>query len=619
LFTLLLFCLLTAGGSAALGVHIRRALRLERSLGVYGATALLALCLQAALAAIAGAQGLRLAGVMVAVMQCAAIGALMCDGSPKRMWAHWHKRSRTSGDNFQKLCLLTTVIVLAVTLVSALAPATAWDAGVAHLAVAARYATANRIELVPGNNYCAYPQLMQTLFALALNFRGLPHDNLDYEGFAQSERLATVTAWMFAALACAAAFALGDRLGGKTCGAIAAANLATAPIFADQASAPSIDLAFTAMSLAALCMLFAWREERRWNYLALAAALAGSGCGIRHTGYLVIGLMLIGVTIGSRGRRISSVTLFLCVALLCAAPWLWHSWRLSGNPIYPFFTSRFSNGLLPDVDVAAVGTHSSLQGTSALRLIAFPWSLTMNPAHYGGWATSPGGVWLVLGLIGAIVGGRRARALGAFSGAGLTAIFLFQRFARYALPFLAPMMVVAALPFEKLPKLRPLIIASLVVSYAIGIAPALANAYRRIPVVVGKESRDEYLTRRVERYTAMDWIAQNAPFDAKVLSIDPRGYYFNREAYTNFEALKSMAPLGKDRQYDWLLSRSIAYVFYPEAYVSNSPAFRETGVGAMIEEWRADPTHFTVVAAFDSQDPRTGNSERVEIYEFRPR
>jgi 4-amino-4-deoxy-L-arabinose transferase-like glycosyltransferase len=546
------------------------------------------------------------------------MGALISDGSPKRLWARWRGRSRARRTVAEKLCLLVALLALSLTFLSSLAPVTAWDAGVAHLALAARYATVDRIGFELGNNYCAYPQLMQTLFAVALKFRTPPSDSPGYNGFAETEHLAGMMAWLFAVLACAAAYALGERLGGRTCGAIAGANLAATPIFADQASAPLIDLAFTATVLAALWMALAWHEERRWGRLALAAAIAGSGCGIRHTGYLVIALIAMGIAMASPKRGLLAVPIFICVALLSASPWLWHSWRVTGDPVYPFFASRFSNGLLPDVDVAAIGTHSSLQGTSVPRLIAFPWSLTMNPAHYGGWATSPGAVWLVLGLIGVIAGGGRARAVGAFSGAGIASIFLFQRFARYAFPFIAPMMAVAALPFEKLPKLRPLIAASLGISYALGVAPALANAYQRLPVVVGKESRDEYLSARVERYAAMDWIAQNAPFDAKVLSVDPRGYYFNREVYSNFEALKWIASLDDARQRLWLMSRPIKYVFYPEAYVARSPAFRETGVGAMLDAWRADTAHFVLIKDFDLADPRGGGRERVEIYEFRP-
>lgn len=618
LVTFLLYLLLTAGGSVSIGVHVLRLLRIDRDLCACGAAALLALCMQSAFVVMAGAYSLGLAGAGIGGLQLAAIGALLVDGSVSRGWQAWRRRERPELGRFAKVCLAAVAVVLAGTFVSALAPATAWDAGVAHLAVAERYASANRIAMLPGNNYCAYPQLMQALYARALAFMTQASDTSNAKWPSGSERLAVVTSWMFAVLACVAAFALGKTIGGPTCGTVAAAVLATAPIFSDQAASPSIDLAFSATVLASLYAVLRWHEGSSWKQLVFAAALAGSGCGIRHTGYLVAALLLVGVLIAARRRRTLHSLCFLFVVALFAAPWLWHSWRISGNPVYPFFASRLSNGALPDVDVAAIGTHSSVQGVDALRLLAFPWSMTMNPAHYGGWGASSGVAWLALGLIGAAVGGRRACALAGFSGAGLTAIFFFQRFARYALPFTTPMMVLAAVPYERLPKLRPIILASLLVSFAVGIVPAVASAVMRAPAAFGFESRHDYLIRRVERYSAMDWIAQNTDPDAVVLSLDPRGYYFQRDTYTNFEALKGIANDGGAAQRAWLAARGIDYVFYPEKYVQDSPAFRETGVGAMVDAWRADREHFVLVKEFDLPNPREGGTERVEIYEFEP-
>ncbi|MCC6154519.1 MAG: glycosyltransferase family 39 protein, partial [Candidatus Hydrogenedentes bacterium] len=412
-------------------------------------------------------------------------------------------------------------------------------------------------------------------------------------------------------------FWLARRIAGPACGLPAAAMIATTPIFLEHHAVPEIDIPYTATVVAALSALAAWRQERNSGWLVLAGLLAGSGCGIRHTAYLAGALMLIGVLLVAREHRWSSASVFAAVSAASAAPWLLRTALLCGNPVYPFFSSVLGANAAPDIEVAAIGAHSSIQGSHFVQLIFFPWSLAMNPKHYGGWDTSPGVLWLVLGVLGMIVGGRGARMLGAFGGAGLAAIFFFQRFARYAFPFIAPLFAVAAVPLDTLPRLRNVVGMAMVVSFAFGLAPSMAVMTSKLPVVFGLQSRDDYLAARVERYPAMRWISQNLADDVTILSLDPRGYYFDRRTVTNFEAMKLISGMDYAGQHDWLRKNRVTHLFYSEQY-RQSPAFQATSVGAMIDGWRADTGHFTIIKQFDLPNPRVGGTERVEIYEFKP-
>ena len=73
------------------------------------------------------------------------------------------------------------------------------------------------------------------------------------------------------------------------------AILATAPIFMDQAGGVGIDLPFTAFIVLALAALATWRDTQLNRWLLIAALLAGSACGIRHTGVLTSVLLGVGV------------------------------------------------------------------------------------------------------------------------------------------------------------------------------------------------------------------------------------------------------------------------------------------------------------------------------------
>jgi hypothetical protein len=193
-------------------------------------------------------------------------------------------------------------------------------------------------------------------------------------------------------------------------------------------------------------------------------------------------------------------------------------------------------------------------------------------------------------------------------------MFFFRRFARYLLPFFAPLMVVASIAVCRANRLRGPMLAVLLAGFGLGLAPGAAMTAIRFPAALGLESRDEFLTCRVERYPAFAWANAHLDPDGTVLTLDPRGYYFNRATFVNFEALKPLVVMDKSGRLDWLRAHRILYVLYPEAYVQESPAFRETGVIDVLDAWRADQEHFELIARFELQRPRTTATETVEIY-----
>ncbi len=484
-------------------------------------------------------------------------------------------------------------------LVCALAPVTGWDAGVAHIALPADYVRNGRIGLIDGNNYSGYPHLMHALYTIA---------------YCSGERSASLVSWVFGVLACGMAYVLGAWIEGRKCGIVAAAVLATAPIFVDQVGAPSIDLAFTATVLAALAALTAWRKNRDSRWLVLAGVVTGMGCGIRHTAYLVAAILVLVVFMDGKPQRIRSVLIFGLATAVAALPWLMRSAAVVGNPFYPFFATYFGPAPMPDVDAASVLTHSSIQRKGVLDFLLFPFKVILEPRQYGGWMTSPGILVLVLGIPGLFFGGREARRLGLFSGIGIGAMFLFRRFSRYLLPFFAPMAVVAAVAVCRAQRLRALVVAALFAGFALGLAPGAAMTAIRFPAAVGLQSRSEFLVRRVERYPAFAWVNAHLDDDGVILTLDPRGYYFHHPTFVNFEALKPLVAMNASERLAWLRAHHIRYLFYPDAYVRESPAFRETGVMNVLNAWRADTRHFELIAQFGLERPRQPGTEDVEIY-----
>lgn len=504
--------------------------------------------------------------------------------------------------DFISLGAVTGALLIA--LLSALAPVTSWDAAAAHLALPAAYARDGYIHALPGNGYSGYPHLLHSLYAAA------------YAG--GGEQTVSLVNWTFGALACFAVYALGKRIENRRCGLAAAALLATAPVFLDQAGAPAIDLGFAAMTTAALAALAAWADERRDGWLLLSAALAGSACGARHAGLLVCMLLFAGVLWCGRARRFRAATLFAALAAVTALPWLARSTAVTGNPVFPLLSSVFPAHGMEHAALPGFGADDSVRdtgGAGLVTLMRFPWDIIMRPYLYDGWSRSPGGMVLALGIPGLVLGGRRALALGAFSIAGGTFFFFYQRLARYLLPFFLPMMVVAAVMTNRARWLWNGVAVLLTCAFVYGLALHVMTVQAKLPVLFGKQTREAYLREHIERFPVFEYANRYLADKGVILTPDQRTYYLEGPAFQNHAAMRRIAGLDAERQRAWLREHGIRYVIIPWTYLESSNELRD-GLLPMFQQWQADLTHFRTVKDFQLPRMHGAGEEQVDILEF---
>ena len=563
----------------------------------------------AAVALVAGSYSLALAQYLLAGL--AAAGVLIQFRSGSRTAGRNRKPFFAGLNRVEQAASAALLGAWLLTLISAVAPSTSWDAAVAHLALPSDYARAGRIFLHPGNVYSGYPHFIHGLYAVAF-----------YNGHGGYEVLVSLLNWCFGCLACLAVYCLGARTGTRQTGLVAGAILATAPIYMDQAGGVGIDMPFAAFSTAALAALAAWRDERRRHWLLVAGFLAGASCGIRHTGYLVCLLMAVGVAaISFRRGPVKALAAFAGLSALAAAPWFLRSWLLLGNPVFPFLLSVFPAAPIDHIAITMPGAHESIERSQGLGLLAFlrfPWDIVMRPHQYDGWNKSPGGLILILGVPGLVLGGGRAWWLGGFSAAGGTVFFFFQRLARYLLPFFTPMMVVAALAVEELPRSARRPVAELLVfAFVYGLALHAAAMHFKAGVVFGLQTRTAYLESRVERYAAFEYANQHLNDGGTLLTVDQRSYYVDGPTYQNHWSLKKIAAWPLKEQVTWLHDHGIRYVMIPRDFVEESGALSGE-IAAMLARWERSPASFTLVDAPLVIPRRNGGGvEEVAFYAVR--
>ncbi len=486
----------------------------------------------------------------------------------------------------ERSCCAALAIIAGLTLISVLAPITSWDAGAAHLAVASDYARAGKIQLLTGNVYSMYPQLLQSVFAYLFQMSG--------------EGGVALFCWGYGVLACATMWVLGQGLADRRAGILSAVFLATAPFYISQASTVAIDLPFAATVLAAVVCWVHWRDSKTRIWLILMGVLLGSACGMRHTGYIVSVLCVMGVL--CEGRSLRGCLLLGGVTLCAALPWLLRSYALVGNPFFPLLDSLFPQEIYAYHQETRLGQHETIREMSITGFISYPWSMVMHPERYDGWSANPGPWVWILGIPGLLLGGRNLRALGLFSLLGMSGFYFLQRLVRYAVPFYMPMMVVAGVTGSRLSRHSKALTALIVASLIYGCLLAAGSVYFKVPVALGLESREDYLDRRLDGYATFAWLNAHIPEGACVLTLDLRSYYIDRPTFEFVEQLHELKPLDFDGKVSWLAERKIRYVVLSETAMQY-PFIAHTGIGDELNSWREAPDHFRLISTDAPIDP----------------
>ncbi|MBN1420291.1 MAG: hypothetical protein JXP34_16040 [Planctomycetes bacterium] len=409
--------------------------------------------------------------------------------------------------------------VAALAIPAALAPPTAQDALVYHLAVPARWIAEGRIAYVPGNFFSGFPSNMELLFAWGLLLKGPDVAALLHAG-----------AGILAATAAGVAIL---RLGGdRRAAALGSLAIISMPTVFHLAGGAYVDLGVVAVQLIAFLAYLGHREDPDRRRLIVAGLLCGAAAGIKYTAGIVALPIAIDLFLrrrALRGRWVADAAVLTISALLAFLPWAARNAIALGNPVYPFAHAFFGGA---EWDAERASLLSRFLGgwgeRSLVRLIELPYALALRSEF----SSSEGfdGVigpffWIAAPL--AVAGAVRIRA--ARPAFGFAAILLAAWLGltwqiRFLLPALAFIVVgtCASLPHLAVrPGYRRAIGVAFGFAIAINIAvdgAMLADA-NPLAYAFGMESRDAYYLRALP---GGDWpvfaaIERDLPQESRIL------------------------------------------------------------------------------------------------------
>jgi 4-amino-4-deoxy-L-arabinose transferase-like glycosyltransferase len=226
-----------------------------------------------------------------------------------------------------RLLWLCIVISLALTLLTALTPPTAWDALVYHLTIPYLAFTTNRLtpnfDIIP---HAHFPQLMSSLYLFGMFLHGdIAAQLLHFVYGLLTLGLITLSARQFYSRA-AVPLALAVTL--------------SMPMLLLLSTWAYNDVALAFYTLASVYAYRRWHTERDARYLAVSALLAGFALGLKYTSFvlpacIVLLFVLHGDSTHWRGT-LRLVIIYSAITLVVASPWYIKNFFFTGNPTYPF-------------------------------------------------------------------------------------------------------------------------------------------------------------------------------------------------------------------------------------------------------------------------------------------
>jgi hypothetical protein len=342
---------------------------------------------------------------------------------------------------------------------------------------------------------------------------------------------------------------------------LAVALFVTVPTVLWEATTAYIDLAFAFHTGLVIYALLRYVEGRRWQWLALAALNLGLALATKHLALFVLVLAVSGLALWlwlqDRNLRhaLAPAILLAGLSLLLPLPWYIRNWFAAGNPFFPDLHHVF--GAFPperwnDITEHGLTNFKNHFGDSRtpLNLLLLPWNMTVHAARYGG---TLGPIFLL--LLPALLLRRCAGAtlwlvaiVLAYIALWASPVSSFQM--RFLVPVTPLLAVLAAESCGRLAELLRGLNGCKVIAYG-GMAgllllnlPPFTSLHERdrvmwdgwlthvvhevpLGVVVGRESQEDYLARKVPSYTAWRYINTHLPDDARVLTFSGGDHFYS--------------------------------------------------------------------------------------------
>ncbi len=399
------------------------------------------------------------------------------------------------------LCLSLSILAL-VNLLGALSPDLAFDALWYHLTLPKLYLMHHGIWHIPGGllYYSDMPKLGELLYVVTLSLG--------------NEIIGNLVQFFAGIFVSVAIFKIANKYLNRTYSLLAVIIFYSNLAVAWESTTAYVDLIRGIFEVTALWSFIIFSEKGKTKYLLITFSLIGFAIMSKliALGTLIIFLALYLYLDSKNKHKILMSVFLLFISLLPSLPWFIFSYIHTSNPVYPFFTSiyptSFDMNLLNPVKLIVDLTRELTMADdpiSPIYIIAFPlivlyWKRFSN----------------------------KHKLIIYYSAIALLAWYITPRTGggRFLIPYLPAFSIVIAILinnlrkniyWEKLTK-NGLIIIILLLLFTTILYRGLASI-KYLPVVIGKESKSEFLTKNLN-FNFGDFYDTDGYFSSHIKSTD---------------------------------------------------------------------------------------------------
>lgn len=423
------------------------------------------------------------------------------------------------------------LIIISFEFILALLPPTARDALIYHLAYPKLYLQHGKIFELPFAFYSYYPMNTELLYLAPLYF------GKDFLAAYIHMFFGISTAWLiyrYLIGKCNQTYALFGSL-----------VFLSTPVVVKLSTIPYADLALGFYSTGAVLSIIKWRDIRASKWLIISALCAGLAAGTKYNGLFVpLILTFIVLHISKDDRPFRVGLLFFSISVAVASPWYIKNFILTGNPFFPLFFKIFGGLRIPEQPTVPIFLKRQLlYGENRLDIALIPFRVFFqgrddDMQHFDG-VLNP---ILLLFLPFAFRNmNRDVRYIGVFSLFYFVLVyFTADMQVRFLLPILPLLTIMTVIGVNNLMALKNVKFPVVFVAVALLSLNTIyiLDYFKKkdpIPHLIGKVTRDDYLSRHLNGYEASKYINENLPKEAVILMIytGDRGYYVERDYYYN--------------------------------------------------------------------------------------
>jgi hypothetical protein len=427
-------------------------------------------------------------------------------------------------------------------------PVTERDSLIYHLFVPSQWNKAGRIVEIAWNDQSYFPSYSGLVFSALLQWSAV-NGEAACAYYHLSYSIIAGVASIYAASLCR--FSVNQiRLSGLL--------VLSIPLCLRFATTPQSDMVLAAYFAVAFIFFIQSYYHQRLGHSLGAAFCLGIACGFKYNAIPIAvcaAVAFAGLVLSSPSnyKRRTIITFFIGVLIsgACYLPWGLRNWQLTGNPLYPFFSSLFGGSAS---DTPFLGSAHPLvyrhlvYGDSLLQILALPLRMIVfgeddNPRQFVGVLTP----LFVVATFGISGGTSNNRGIMKFFSAVCIASFIsviltFYLYARYFTPLLLPMVLLTVSGLSYLHTLLGRSFLMLVVmghvAFFIHYSYYLARGKDLFAWWAGSLSTSRYMSKHVRDFAMSQYINAHLPSEARVFLLftgnkyhlyrrEVRGTYFS--------------------------------------------------------------------------------------------